>query len=152
MIAILSQERARVEAMLREELMTVETSQAKEALLLTIPGVGPTVSMTLLADLPELGTLDRRAIANLAGLAPHPNQSGNRIGQAHIGGGRTCVRTALYMAAVNAVRSDNGFKREYQALRQAGKPAKVALVAIARKIVVAANVMIKTGLPWHKTP
>lgn len=151
MIAILSKERARVEVMLRGELMAVETSGAKEALLLTIPGVGPAVSMTLLADLPELGTLDRRAIANLSGLAPHPNQSGNRIGQAHIGGGRACVRTALYMAAVNAVRSDNGFKREYLALRQAGKPAKVALIAIARKIVVAANAMLKTGLPWQKT-
>jgi transposase len=151
MIAMLTQERSRVEALLREELMTLETSQTKEALLLTIPGVGPTISMTLLADLPELGTLDRRAIANLAGLAPHPNQSGARLGQAHIGGGRACVRTTLYMAAVNAVRSDKGFKREYQALRQAGKPAKVALVAVARKIVVAANSIIKTRLPWQKT-
>lgn len=152
MIAILSAERARVEALLRDELLASQASRDKEALLLTIPGVGPAVSMTLLADLPELGALDRRAIANLAGLAPHPNQSGHRVGKAHIGGGRPCVRTALYMAAVNAVRSDNGFRREYQAMRQAGKPAKVALVAIARKIVVAANVMIKNGLPWQKTP
>lgn len=151
MIAMLSQERARVEALLRAELLTSEASRTQEALLLTIPGVGPAVSITLLVDLPELGSLDRKAIASLAGLAPHPNQSGARNGQAHIGGGRPCVRTALYMAAVNAIRSDNGFKREYLAMRQAGKPAKVALVAIARKIVVAANVMLKTGLPWQKT-
>lgn len=152
MIAILSQERARVEVLLRGELLAAQARRDKEALLLTIPGVGPAVSITLLADLPELGSLDRRAIANLAGLAPHPNQSGSRTGLAHIGGGRPCVRTALYMAAVSAIRSDNGFKREYQAMRHAGKPAKVALVAIARKIVVAANVMLKTGLPWQKTP
>lgn len=152
MIAMLTQERDRVEALLRAELLASETRRAHEVLLLTIPGVGPGVSMTLLADLPELGSLDRKAIANLAGLAPHPNQSGTRTGQAHIGGGRPCVRTALYMAAVNAIRSDNGFKREYLAMRQAGKPAKVALVAIARKIVVAANVMLKTGFPWQKTP
>lgn len=152
MIALLSEERARVETLLRSEMLALESNREKEALLLTIPGVGPAVSMTLLADLPELGTLDRRAIANLAGLAPHPNQSGSRTGQAHIGGGRPCVRTALYMAAINAIRSDNGFKREYQALRQAGKPAKVALIAVARKIVVAANVMIKTGVSWQKAP
>lgn len=150
MIAMLSQERARVEALLRAELLASRDSQAREALLLTIPGVGPAVSMTLLADLPELGSLDRKAIASLAGLAPHPNQSGARTGQAHIGGGRPCVRTALYMAAVNAIRTDNGFKREYLAMRKAGKPAKVALVAVARKIVVAANVMIKADLPWQK--
>ena len=91
--------------------------------------------MTLMADLPELGSLDRKAVASLAslaGLAPHPNQSGTRTGKAHIGGGRPCVRAALYMAAVSAARTDKGFKREYLALRQAGKPAKVALVAIAR--------------------
>lgn len=152
MIAMLSLERERVEALLRAELLASQTRRAQEALLLTIPGVGPAVSMTLLADLPEMGALDRRAIASLAGLAPHPNQSGTRTGPSHIGGGRPCVRTALYMAAVNAIRSDKGFKREYMAMRKAGKPAKVALVAIARKIVVAANVMLKTGTPWQKIP
>jgi transposase len=106
--------------------------------------------MTLLADLPELGSLDRKAVASLAGLAPHPNQSGTRTAAAHIGGGRPCVRAALYMAALSAARHDKGFKREYLTLRQAGKPAKVALVAIARKIVVAANGMLKSNQPWQK--
>ncbi|PLR22925.1 IS110 family transposase, partial [Caulobacter zeae] len=67
-------------------------------------------------------------------------------------GGRPCVRAALYMAAVSAVRSDQGFKREYLTMRAAGKPAKVALVAIARKLVVAANSMLKAGQPWLKQP
>jgi transposase len=150
LIVLLSKERARVEALLQAELQASAQRVEQARLLQTIPGVGPAVSMTLLADLPELGALDRKAVASLAGLAPHPNQSGTRTGQAHIGGGRPCVRAALYMAAVSAVRSDNGFKREYQAMRRAGKPAKVALVAIARRIVVAANGMLKAGRPWEK--
>ena len=152
MIALLGQERARIEDRLQAMLLQTHDGPARAALLQTIPGVGPAVGMTLLADLPELGALDRKAVASLAGLAPHPNQSGTRAGPAHIGGGRPCVRAALYMAALSAARNDSGFKREYLALRAAGKPAKVALVAIARKIVVAANVMLKTGLPWQKTP
>lgn len=151
-IALLSDERAKVEALLQAELLASQDGPERSSLLQTIPGVGPAVSMTLLADLPELGSLDRKAAASLAGLAPHPNQSGTRTGQAHISGGRPCVRAALYMAAVSAVRSDNGFKREYQAMRLAGKPAKVALVAIARRIVVAANGMLKANRPWQKQP
>jgi transposase len=150
MIVLLSDERGRIENRLQAELLASVERADQARLLQTIPGIGPAISMTLMADLPELGRLDRKAVASLAGLAPHPNQSGLRTGAAHIGGGRPCVRAALYMAAVSAVRTDKGFKREYQALRQAGKPAKVALVAIARRIVVAANGMLKTGQPWEK--
>jgi transposase len=150
MIAQLGVERAAVEAKLQSQLLDQAGGPERSRLLQTIPGIGPAVSMTLMADLPELGSADRKAIASLAGLAPHPNQSGTRTGQAHISGGRPCVRAALYMAAVSATRSDKGFRREYQAMRAAGKPAKVALVAIARKILVAANSMIKTNQPWQK--
>lgn len=149
-IALLAEERAKVEGLLQVELLAAADGAARSRLLQTIPGVGPAVSMTLLADLPELGSLDRKAVASLAGLAPHPNQSGTRTGQAHISGGRPCVRAALYMAAISATRTDKGFRREYLAMRQAGKPAKVALIAIARKIVVAANGMLKAGQPWSK--
>lgn len=149
-IAWLSQERAEVEARLQAMILQAHDGPARQALLQTIPGVGPAVSMTLLADLPELGSLDRKAVGHLAGLAPHPNKSGTREGPAHIGGGRPCVRAALYMAAVSAARTDKGFRREYLAMRQAGKPAKVALIAIARKLVVIANGMLKTGQPWQK--
>lgn len=149
-IAMLAAERVRVEEALRQALLEQQQGARRFELVQTIPGVGPAVGMTLLADLPELGGLDRKAVASLAGLAPHPNQSGARIGQAHISGGRPCVRAALYMAAVSAARTDKGFKREYIALRQAGKPAKVALVAIARRIAIAANAILKSDRPWTK--
>jgi transposase len=106
------------------------------------------ICATLQADLPELGARDNKAIASLAGVAPHIQQSGLNKGYAHIQGGRPCVRTALYMAALTAVRSDTGLKADYQAMRAAGKPAKVALIAIARKLVVAANAMLKNDQPW----
>jgi len=150
MIALFTAERARIEERLQAELMACAERAERAALLQTIPGIGPAISMTLLADLPELGSIDRKAIASLAGLAPHPNQSGTRTGQARIAGGRPCVRTALYMAAISATRSDKGFRREYLAMRQAGKPAKVALIAIARRIVVAANGIVRSGQPWLK--
>jgi transposase len=149
-IALLAAERARLEDALLQALLEQQQGQERLGLLQTIPGVGPAVGMTLLADLPELGSLSRKTVASLAGLAPHPNQSGARDGQAHIGGGRPCVRAALYMAALSATRTDKGFKREYLALRQAGKPAKVALVAIARRIAITANAIIKSGQPWSK--
>ena len=149
-IATLGQERARIEAELGRALLAEGDGRARAELLQTIPGVGPAISMTLMADLPELGNLDRKTVGSLAGLAPHPNQSGTHIGQAHIAGGRPCVRAALYLAAVSAVRSDRGFKREYLAMRKDGKAAKVALVAIARKIAVAANAILKSGQPWQK--
>lgn len=148
-IAHLAEERARIEAELDTLLAAQPANPRRRQLLQTIPGVGPAISATLLADLPELGSLDRRAIASLAGLAPHPSESGTRSGNAHIQGGRPCVRTALYIAAISAARSDKGFKAEYQALRAAGKPAKVALIAIARKLVVAANGMLKADRPWQ---
>jgi transposase len=149
-IALLSQERAALEARMQRELLGQPGAEERAQLLQSIPGVGPAVSMTLMADMPELGQLDRKAAASLAGLAPHPDQSGTRTGKAHIAGGRACVRAALYMAAVSASRTDKGLRREYLALRAAGKPAKVALVAIARRIVIAANGMLKTGQPWQK--
>jgi transposase len=148
-IAALVEERARIEAELDALLGAQPASPRRRQLLQTIPGVGPAISATLLADLPELGSLDRRAIASLAGLAPHPSESGTRSGKAHIQGGRPCVRTALYIAAISAARSDKGFKAEYLAMRTAGKPAKVALIAIARKLVVAANGMLKADRPWQ---
>jgi transposase len=147
MIAILAAERARVETELEARVRAADGGRAM-ALLQTIPGVGPAVAAALCADLPELGSLDRKAVAALAGLAPHANQSGARDSGAHIGGGRPCVRAALYLAALSSSRCAAGFKADYQAMRAAGKPAKVALIAIARKIVVAANGMLRDGRPW----
>jgi transposase len=150
MIAMLSAERDKVEAQLKQRLLDQASGPQRFELLQTAPGIGPAVAMTLMADLPELGTTNRKAIASLAGLAPHPNESGTYVGRAHISGGRPCVRAALYMAAVTAARADKGFKAEYLAMRAAGKPAKVALVAIARKLLVAANIMVRDAQPWAK--
>lgn len=117
-------------------------------LLQTIPGIGPAIAATLAIDLPELGTLGAKQIASLAGLAPHAHDSGLKSGTRAISGGRSCVRAALYMAALSAARAQSGYLREYQAMRVAGKPAKVALIAIARKLAVVANAVVKSNQPW----
>jgi len=142
-IALLSAERVRIEANLDARVAADAAQTRKRTILRSLPGFGPAVSTTLVTDLPELGLLDRRAIASLAGLAPHPSQSGASIGRNQIGGGRPCVRTALYMAALVAGRCDARFRAEYQAMRADGKPAKVAIIAIARKLLVLANSLVK---------
>lgn len=108
-----------------------------------ITGVGSLTALGVLAELPELGTLNRRQAAALAGLAPHPRESGQWHGRRSIGGGRAPVRRALYMAALVAARSNRVLKAFYQRLRAAGKPAKVALTAVMRKLVVLMNQILK---------
>jgi transposase len=110
----------------------------------TIKGVGALTALGLLAELPELGTLNRGQAAALAGLAPHPRDSGQWRGRRTIGGGRPQVRRALYMSALVAARSNQQFKAFYQRLRLAGKPAKVALTAVMRKLVVLMNHLLKS--------
>jgi transposase len=124
-----------------------ERKQARR-LLVSIPGIGERVSSVLLTELPELGRRDRKTIASLVGLAPHVSQSGNAPPRAAIAGGRPCVRAALYMSALVAVRHDPVQKAAYRAFRTEGKPAKVALVAIARRILVTANAILKTKQPY----
>ena len=116
----------------------------------SIPGVGKRIATVLATEMPELGSIDRRAAASLAGLAPHINQSGMSLGRAHIGGGRPCVRAALYMAALSAVRSNSAFKSAYKDMREQQKPAKIALVAVARKIVTIANALAKADENFSK--
>jgi transposase len=108
-----------------------------------ITGVGTITALGVLAELPELGTLNRRQVAALAGLAPHPRDSGQWHGRRSIGGGRAQVRRALYMAALVASRANSQLKGFYQRLRAAGKPAKVALTAVMRKLVVLMNHILK---------
>jgi transposase len=113
-------------------------------ILTSIPGIGERVATALITELPEIGRTDRKAIASLAGLAPHISQSGNTPPRATISGGRPCVRSALYMAALVASRHNPQMQLAYQALRNQGKPAKLALIAIARKLLVTANAMVKS--------
>jgi transposase len=108
-----------------------------------ITGVGAITALSVLAELPELGTLNRRQAAALAGLAPHPRQSGQWQGRRSIGGGRPRVRQALYMAALVAARANPILRAFYQRLRAAGKPSKLALTAVMRKLVVLMNHVLK---------
>jgi len=125
--------------------------RAREELLRSVPGVGPVSACTLLAELPELGSLTRRQAAALVGVAPFSRDSGKMRGRRTIWGGRARLRACLYMAAVAAARGSNpviaGF---YKRLRLAGKPAKLALTACMRKLVVALNAMLRANTAWKQ--
>ncbi len=122
--------------------------RAKEALLRSVPGIGPVTSMALLAGLPELGKLSSKEIASLVGVAPMNRDSGMMRGKRTISGGRSAVRTALYMAALAATRCSPQLAPFYSRLVEAGKPKKVALVAVMRKLLVTLNAVIARGTPW----
>jgi transposase len=132
-----------IQEQLKELCTQAPTLDRRVQTLQTITGVGTTTAMAVLAELPELGTLNRRQSAALAGVAPHPRESGQWQGRRCIGGGRAAVRGALYMAALVASRSNPILKEFYLRLRAAGKPAKVALVAVMRKLVVLMNHLLK---------
>lgn len=121
----------------------------KEELLASVPGVGKTVARTLIAELPELGTLDRRQVAALVGLAPFTRQSGQWRGKSFIGGGRASVRAVLFIAAMVAARHNPALKAFRDKLVTAGKPKLVALVATARKLVTILNAILRDRQPWR---
>lgn len=123
--------------------------RAKEDLLASVPGVGKTVARTLIAELPELGTLDRRQVAALVGLAPFTRQSGQWRGKSFIGGGRTSVRAALFIAAMVAARHNPTLKAFRDKLVAAGKPKLVALIATARKLVTILNAILRDRQTWR---
>ena len=121
----------------------------REDLLQSVPGVGPVMSRTILAELPELGTLNRKQIAALVGVAPFNRDSGRLRGRRTIWGGRAPVRTALYMAALVAARWNPVIQAFYQRLRAAGKVPKVALVAAMRKLLTILNAMVHHRTRWQ---
>ena len=125
------------------------TFRARDEILQSIPGVGPHVSRTLLAHLPELGDGDRHRITALVGLAPFADDSGQEKHTRHIRGGRGKVRLGLYQAAVVAIRHCPPMKEMYARLKQRGKASKVALIAIARKLLVLANALIRRMTPYN---
>ena len=118
-------------------------------LLRSVPGVGPVLASTLLAELPELGQLNRREIAAVVGVAPFNDDSATRRGARHVTGGRAPVRTVLYMATLSAVRHNVVLQTFYERLRTAGKPSKVALVAAMRKLLTILNAILKQRRPWQ---
>jgi transposase len=117
----------------------------KEDLLSSVPSVGPVISRTLIAELPELGSLGRKQIAALVGVAPFTRQSGQWRGKSFIGGGRASVRRALFMGAMVARRHNPVLKAFFERLVAAGKPKKVALIAVTRKLLVILNAMARPG-------
>ena len=122
----------------------------KEDLLASVPGIGKTIARTLIAELPELGSLDRRQVAALVGLAPWTRQSGQWRGKSFIGGGRAAVRTALFMGALVAARHNPTLKAFRDKLVAAGKPKLVAIIATARKLVTILNAVIRDRQPWRE--
>jgi len=117
-------------------------------ILSSVPGLGPVSIMTMLAEMPELGSMDKRQTAALAGLAPITRQSGTWKGKSFIGGGRTVLRKALYMPALVATRYNKHLRAKYDDLIKRGKPAKIALTAIMRNIIIIANALIRDDRLW----
>ncbi len=118
-------------------------------LLRSVPGIGPVTACTLIADLPELGRLDRRRIAALAGLAPFARDSGTFRGRRMIAGGRAPVRRVLYMATLAAIKHNPVIRLFHQRLRTAGRPGKVAITAAMRKLLTILNAMLRDRRPWQ---
>jgi transposase len=138
-----------LEKQMGDIIQSSATFKAKDEILQSITGIGDQVSRTLLAHLPELGTQNRQKITALVGLAPYNNDSGRHNGDRHIRGGRGKVRIALYQAAISAVRHNSAMKEFYAKLRAKGKEAKVALIAVARKILVLANALLREMKPYN---
>jgi transposase len=147
-IAWLERELDGADSDLGDAIKTSPVWRAKDDLLRSVPGVGPVMSRTLIAELPELGLLTRKQIAALVGVAPLARDSGTFRGRRMVFGGRISVRNALYMSAVVGVRHNSVLKTFYQRLIAAGKPPKVALVACMRKLLTILNAMVKNNTTW----
>jgi transposase len=138
-----------LETDLHDTIRSSPAWQETENLLTSVPGVGPITALTLIADLPELGRLDRRQIAALVGVAPFNRDSGTLRGRRMIRGGRSPVRHVLYMAALTATRHNPALAAFYQRLRATGHPKKVALIAALRKLLTILNAILRDRRPWQ---
>ena len=147
-IAYLERELRMTDTDLGDMIKASPVWRERDELLQSVPGVGPVLSRTLLADLPELGQLSRRAIAKLVGVAPLSRDSGTMRGRRFVQGGRATVRAVLYMAALVATKRNAVIRAFYLRLVAAGKPKKLALVACMRKLLTILNVMVRTTTPW----
>ena len=151
-IAWLDQEIAQLDQEYQDRLRQHATLGQQAALYRTVPGVGPITAATLVAELPELGHWDDKALTALVGLAPWARDSGQKQGHRSIRGGRGVVRRILYLAALSAIRTDATLRDFYQRLRQRGKAGKVALVAVMRKLLLRLNSVARRGTPWNPEP
>jgi transposase len=150
-LANLARRVARIETAIADHLASHPGLSAAAGLLRSIPGFGAVTATTLLAHLPELGEVDRRAIASLGGLAPRAHDTGRHRGKRFLGEGRRHVRSILYMAAMSVMRHP-GFLADFIAkMKAAGKPGKVVLMAVARRLLTVANAILRTGVPFRAT-
>jgi transposase len=140
---------AALEEQVRELIKNSPTQQKKLAIMQKVPGVGPQLARTLLAEVPELGCLGRREIAALIGVAPHAHESGKFTGRRMIWGGRAAVRNTLYMAMLSASRYNPLLAPFYRRLLERGKSKKLAYIACARKLLVILNAMFRDHTPWR---
>jgi transposase len=148
-LGMLASELATLDQRIEKELLADAERAELNELLQTVPGVGPGVARTLLVDLPELGHLGRREIASLVGVAPFARDSGTFRGVRRVRGGRASVRTALYLAAMTAARFNPVLRELYERLRQAGKPPKLAFIAVARKLLTILNAIARERTEWQ---
>jgi transposase len=146
----LSKEIGKLDGKIRALIESDDDFNSIDKLLQSVPGVGPVVSATLLAELKELGSTDRRRVSALVGVAPYNHDSGTMKGQRSIHGGRASIRSVLYMATVTAIRCNPVIKAFAQRLEKAGKAAKVQIVACMRKLLGFLNVMVRDNLTWNQ--
>jgi transposase len=151
-IAMLKSQLALIDKSISEKIVATPAMAEKQAVLQDVPGVGHVTAAVLLAEMPELGALDAKQAAALAGLAPYNRDSGKSSKKASVHGGRPGVRCALYMASVSAVRHNADIRAFYRRLRGQGKPAKVALIAAARKLIVILNAKLRDANPKNLAP
>ncbi len=149
LLKALQKELTEIEADIDDSVRGSPVWREKEDLLTSVPGIGSTIARTLLADLPELGSLDRRQIAALVGLAPFTRQSGQWRGRSFIGAGRATVRSAVFMGAMVAARHNPTLQAFYERLIAAGKPKMVAIIAVARKLLTILNAILRDRKPWQ---
>lgn len=147
-LTLVERQLAELDAEIARHIASNEALERKREILCSVPGLGPIAAALILTFLPEIGTLDRKQAGSLAGLAPHSRESGQWKGKSSISGGRKPLRDALYMPALVAMRFNPDLKAKYATLREAGKPAKVAVVALMRKLVETANALVKADRTW----
>lgn len=147
-LAQIDRQIAAIDSALKARLHSEPELVARFDILVSIPGIGALTAITMLIEMPELGQLDNKQVASLAGLAPQARDSGQHRGRRHIRGGRAILRQALYMPALVATRFNADMKSKYQALVTAGKPAKVAITAVMRKLIIIANALLKANRNW----
>lgn len=141
----------KIDAAMANTVAQDEAMSHKLAILTSIPGIAETTALSMLIEMPELGTLEGKQAASLAGLAPISRQSGKWQGRERIQGGRAFLRRAIYMPALVAARYNPDLKAKYEQLIRAGKPAKLAITAVMRKLVVMANALLRDGRKWSES-